>query len=326
VNELFEAEAQNEALRIGQRDTLEELRGILSGYDLRTCRQGISETRRGVEEWLTSRWNSVSNLQVQSTRDAELARFGRISFYLWGLFQRISCTYAPDNAYENLLRHLASADQDIGLITFNYDTFLDRALINVYGVRLETPEEYYAKRLIKIHGSVNWLTTHRSGDPHVPDGLVSDHGVFAREAANLMFTGGEIDLSSTLVIDPTNVLLKSLPSLRTHPRLSGNYFYPFILMPLTDKLYGRLKGHQETLVSKARELIQQASEIFVIGYRAADQLFQGLIKNAQRVPVHVVSHGDAEEIMKHVVWASGNRVKPGSVNDKGFLQFVNTYR
>ncbi len=106
---------------------------ILNRFELEECKQA-SERGEPVEQWLTRRWEQVSRLRSEQHQRAEKVFFARVSFYLWRLFQAISQTYSDQNLYASFLRRLGTEDEPFGLVSFNYDTLLDKALAELLGV------------------------------------------------------------------------------------------------------------------------------------------------------------------------------------------------
>lgn len=324
VKHLFDVEGLDENSMVSdERRTLTDLRGVLSEEDREEYR--TDGEKRGVEEFLTEKWEATEKLRDEDNKESKLASFGRVAFYLWWRFQVVSSAYRPRNAYEVLLKKLDTKDEPFGLITFDYDTLLDQALIKIRGVNLVSLKTYRENRLVKLHGSVNWFVR-KETDESPPPSFAEDHATWARQAANFMFRGGDFDLSRTRAIDPTEEQLKNVGALRKHPLFRDHYFYPLVLIPLTTKLYPRVKGHQPDLVQAARDLLKVSSDIYVIGYRGKDELFQDLIESTSRtMQVHVVgSKEGAGKTMDHLL-SLNRQLKKGAIYSDGFYSFAQDY-
>src|SRR5690349_21583882 len=84
-------------------------------------------------------------------------------------------------------------------------------------------------------------------------------------------------------------------------KFSKQYFYPLILLPLTVKQYDFLTGFNQTIISKGKEILSKATEIYLIGYRAADDIIKEMFAEVKAgTTLHVVSLADSKEIMNRV--------------------------
>ena len=135
----------------------------LSQEDLRSYKASLNT--QPLEQWLTNWWAGVEKLSDPNVMYAERAAFGKITFYIWWLMQNISLAYGPDNGYRKFLIKLKTKQEYPNIISFNYDTLLDKALTDVFGVILQGSLEKYAEaRYIKPHGSINWFLSKRAGE------------------------------------------------------------------------------------------------------------------------------------------------------------------
>ena len=99
-----------------------------------TCRRlaGI-KTAGSLEKWLTESWEKIGSLKQAATKSAERALFGRITLYIWNLLREVSKTYDNSNGYYLFAKGLKAQDEAFGLISFNYDTLLDRSQFHAPG-------------------------------------------------------------------------------------------------------------------------------------------------------------------------------------------------
>jgi hypothetical protein len=106
----------------------------------------------------------------------------------------------------------------------------------------------------------------------------------------------------------------------------GQLAYPLLFMPLTAKLYPTVLGFYETVIGKARELLREATEIYLVGYRAADDVTKEMFQDVrQGTPLHVVGLGQASgDVMTSVLsWAT--HLRQGEIHDEGFMELAKTY-
>lgn len=315
VDELFERRYQDAA------------NPVLPGHDFEECLSGY-EKEQSVEKWLTKRWTDIDSMVTEASRQAERTRFGRICFYLRELLQRVSKTYTPDNGYRRLLHKLNTREEDFGLLTFNYDTLLDRAAFDVFGGDQTTLDGYMKYPLIKLHGSVNWFFAGRDGDPELAREFGSDRTAYLRRAAALMFNGANLlSMDTVEIIDPSNEkLLNNVDALCNHFSRSS-YFYPLLLMPLTSKFYDMIKGFERKITYEAKLRIRDATDLYLIGYSANDDVFREMIVAApEGTKVHVVGSGRAREVLDRVMSIQrATELQAGTVADEGFAKFVESY-
>jgi len=95
-------------------------------------------------------------------------------------------------------------------------------------------------------------------------------------------------------------------------------------MPLTTKLYPTFEGFSKRVMDGGKNLIGQADDIYLIGYRAADEIIRDMFKNVRpETQLHVVGTGSAGQIMDEVLeWS---KIKRGEVHSEGFAKFIEAY-
>lgn len=309
---LFDEQYQSVASGVGIRED-----------DLASYREQIKSSGMSLEAWLTKKWEEKKEY-IDQFRRIEDTKFGQLVFYLWRLFQLVSDTYNNENAYGVLVKKLIERRQPFGLISFNYDTFLDRALHQSQVHLGGNIQSYIERDYIKPHGSVNWLLPFRPSDPRIPP--EGTHNVQARidAACDIMFRGEPRDIQETKVFVPYNPDLKEL-TLLTNSTFSSQYFIPFIILPLILKEYSHLKGFDQLIMEGAKKLLGKATEVFLIGYRASDEIikdmFSAMRPNAKLTVVGVGSAPKiADEVMK---WARS--LNKGLVFTDGFMEFTRLY-
>lgn len=321
VNELFATDYLGHARLAG-----------LEGGDMAIFRQAVGEIGNGsLEEWLTRKWESIETLQEDISKQAERGEFGRLAFYFASLLLAVSKTYTETNGYSIFALKLRKLDKPWALINFNYDTLLDLALHHRFTWDFGSIKDYLALNYLKPHGSVNWYIPPRRGlDPELfPHKEVREEGerdIRARLAlaARLMFNGPPMRGDDIIVIRPNHLDLQDTNFGRLLKAFGWSYFYPLVLMPLTTKMYSVVEGFEQRIVGKGTEFMGRATEIYLIGYRANDQIIREMMGGVNKEShVHVIGRSDAEEISSRVCsWS--RYLKPGIVYEAGFLEFVRT--
>jgi hypothetical protein len=298
-------------------------RNILSDEDFQEARLA-TQSIGSLEKWLTQRWKQIQSLKQDITKTSERAFFGRICFYLWNLLQRVSTTYNSLNGYDLFTKKLKDRDEPFGLISFNYDTLLDRAVKYRFGVPLISLNDYFRIPLIKPHGSVNWLSPKRDTDSVTYVRASFDLPGLLSQASNQIFNGGPLNFGNVQVLYPDDPELSDIQRL-SDPRFGKQYFYPLILLPLTVKQYDFLVGFNERIISEGKKILSTASEIYLIGYRAADDVIKEMFAEVKAgTTLHVVSLADSNEIMNRVLdWYPGNLTATAS--SRGFWDFLETF-
>ncbi|KKR16435.1 MAG: hypothetical protein A3D82_01725 [Candidatus Levybacteria bacterium RIFCSPHIGHO2_02_FULL_40_29] len=316
-NELFDPKYSQFAHMVGLMDP-----------DMNRCRDSISKFS-SFEEWLTDEWEKVKDLKEVRTRDAKKGFLAQIAFYIWITLVNVSkWTYEnerqsrEDNGYQVLMSKLLVKDEPFGLISFNYDLILDYAYKDVFRLAFHSIDDYLNNNYVKPHGSVNWLLAKRSDDLSID--LEQEHNMDTRvrldTAIKLMFRDSPIPIIGLHVKDPDHRDIYTLDDLLRS--FKSQYFYPLIFLPLTSKDYTSVHGFEEKILAKGNQLVSEANEIYLIGYKANDDIIKSMLKNAPDGTIlNVVGNKSASDIMKKVL-AWGTNIKEGKVFDAGFYRFV----
>ncbi len=293
--------------------------------DLRRFKESC--VHEGVESWLTREWASVERLRQERTKHARRTEFGRLSLYIWRLFLEVSKAPGTDRGlYQVMARKLVTKDELVGLISFNYDLLLDQAVEYAFGADLSSFDGYLNFGFVKPHGSVNWLLLMRDSDP--PTAIVVQEGI--RElhprfeiASSMMFNGPPIPMQNLRVISPTHGDLTD--PMRILMRFGYQHFYPLVFLPLTAKAYSSVEGFLEKMRERGNDLLASADEIYLIGYRAKDDLIREMLQSVDhKARLHVVGKQDAGEISARVLeWNS--HLEKGTISEDGFEQFVSNF-
>lgn len=156
--------------------------------------------------------------------------------------------------------------------------------------------------------------------------MENDVGVALRTAATRMFRDAPLGQGRPIVLPPDHsTFMGTLSQFANVIHVARPYFYPLVILPLTVKAYGLVPPIQEVF-SKAAELMSQAEEVFLVGYRAADQIVRELLANPptrEGTFLHVVSlnEASAREIMDRVAGFAPS-LRRGEIYDGGFMRFV----
>jgi hypothetical protein len=129
----------------------------------------------------------LENIRTEAVRQTYLARqLEAVRYYLAALIQDAehrSLSTIPDHVtnYVDLLEDIEewrvrSGERDkVCLVTFNYDTLLDRACRTVLGLKLGSPDAYIHEGdyiVLKLHGSIDWYEEVDSPGKELPTGYI----------------------------------------------------------------------------------------------------------------------------------------------------------
>lgn len=197
-------------------------------------------------------------------------------------------------------------NEQVCLVTFNYDTMLETALSTV-GIEIRTLPDYIADsryKLIKLHGSVNW-----GRRVEVPHRLLQGG---AWPVINAL-----IHNADALRISQDYALVDNYP---IHVK-NGSALFPALAIPVESKLdFECPEEHLEAL----RTAIPEVDKLMVIGWRAAETTFLDLLaQNLQRPVRGLVVAGGHEQAVE-----TADRLATAGVNgsyeptDVGFTDLV----
>ena len=292
-------------------------------FDLPSIRKEVKKVG-SVEKWLTDRWYAINSLRTERKKQSEKSLFGKLTIYLWTVLNNVSQSYPDAQGYSKLLRKLHKNDTDFGLISFNYDTLLDISYQDVFNESLIRLDDYLSSGLIKLHGSTNWFLGKREGDPKFD---VSEHKgdriVRLGQITKRMLNGPPMSMDSLQILDPRFRGLANLESIMDH--FGSDNFYPLMFLPLSGKLYELVADFSDKIIAKSEELFRKATDVFLIGYSANDELIHSLLEKVpNQTPLHVVGKTSAKAISTRVRSMHGN-LKEGKVFSDGFMNFIDKY-
>jgi len=201
----------------------------------------------------------------------------------------------------NYMAVVANLNPEDTLITFNWDTLLDRALWESgtwqpdsgyaidFGYILDetwqrTPRDVPASKheLLKLHGSTNWLIPYVAFD--FRDGTRKMLFLPETEAAPVCYFRCTTGLPSYQdLFTPSGPFNYGFPP--NHPEFEASgYLYPMIVPPSRVKYYDDLPDVLPRVWARARERISAANEVIVIGYSfpETDEMSWDLMKALAR--------------------------------------------
>ena len=178
---------------------------------------------------------------------------------------------------------------------------------------------YLEANFIKPHGSVNWVIEKRENDPIVPTN--SDMKTRIDLAMDNFFMNGAIPIKTLRVLRPSLEQIRYTDIANVWDNLRMDYFYPLVFLPLAQKKLDHFINFYEQVIEKGKEMVKQADEIYIIGYRAKDDIIKDLLSHIPKKPVlHVVSFNEAETISDNIrSWAPN--FQKGKIINGGFSEF-----
>lgn len=277
-----------------------------------------------LEDWLTSKWLAIERVRTETVRDKELFEFGRLTFYIWHVLQYVSKSSSSQDLYRRLVEYIARLDEDVGFVSFNYDTLLDQAIQEVYGARLDQITEYQRKKFSKPHGSVNWWMRMRPTDQPLKNHITTVPRQLIHVASGLMFKEPLHRAKDIIFFDPSSPALNDVSfvgNLELSRDSRPGFGYPLLFLPLRVKQYRHVEAFEETMLNDAKVLFRSASEIYMIGYRAEDDIAKELFTAMRGRPkLNVVGTATAGTIATKI-FNMGN-FEMGTVRQGGIEEFV----
>ncbi len=198
-------------------------------------------------------------------------------------------------------------DEQVCLVTFNYDTMLDRAL-PIVGVNIATLGEYVSQhyKLIKPHGSVNWARQ-----------VVSPMNMSALS---------DWDVTNELIMKANAFTLTDeyrIVSSRPLGKSPERPLFPALAIPVISKQdYECPKPHLGVL----DDCIARMTKLLVIGWRANEEHFlrrlAGGIKQALEVMVVSGSAEDAQKTINNLASTNMRVIGRFQKTEEGFSDFI----
>jgi hypothetical protein len=246
--------------------------------------QGLIDDLQTASAAIESRLEQIR--EEAKTRAARKRQLAALQLYLPGVLSVMPAQWYEDCSgrtnYTRLLQRIedwrAASDEEVCLVTFNYDTLLERACDGAgLGLGLGTIPGYIGRgpySVIRLHGSADWF--YQVAEP-------GEHSA-EPESAPLSF------LMEAAVDGRVSRRLVRFPDVRDMPR---GWFFPAIAIPTatkTDSDFICPEEHQERLVESWRKM----TKLLVIGWRGQEDHFYTLVrgKATQLQLVVVIDSGD----------------------------------
>jgi hypothetical protein len=180
------------------------------------------------------------------------------------------------------IERFRQSEEPVILITFNYDTLIERALsLHFNDFNFKAINDYIRRppyKLFKLHGSLNW------GHPIEDDGRLD----VLQTAEHLRNT--IIDLSDSIHYQEDQFAVLDEPSVAVNAWL----YFPAISIPVQTKSH--FSCPQEWLPHLDR-LLDGVSDLLVIGWRGGEEHFLKravpILNNNAELHLSIVSHTDA---------------------------------
>ncbi len=340
-NNKYQAPLANELLNSVYEEYAEEL-----SLDINYLRATFERTKkdRSLEDWLSELWKYSNQGGEGYTAEAAISLrgdLGKFAHYLRWMFQTISTHPGNNSLYKKLLiilREETQKDIHHAFINFNYDTLFDIAFTKVWSRPLDNVDSYITQKILKPHGSVNWLGQKRQEDGGIPGKSAdNDWQNRYRFASVNLFKGSGLALTDYKYYDPGHNFLQKRDSIYSQD-FGWDYFQPLIFLPLSEKIYSHIPELGKKIEEGAKTLFPNVSQIFLIGYQANDELIHDWIEKytTSKPPIlHVVSNSveGATEIMERVIKRHPKKLQKGKVFfdpsntsfKNGFKTFVENY-
>jgi SIR2-like domain len=284
------------------------LLSILS--ELRHRRHGVS-----VEQQLESIQAEASD-HPDATKQLHAVRY-YLQWAIWECQRRWTAqTTRGVTNYGTLLNQIERhrKDEKVCLVTFNYDTLLEDAFRSIYK-RFDSIDSYISGNdysVFKLHGSVNWVHD-----------LISDLRIDSDNVtmANKAVEAQGWDIGGQFYMAPESPLPISFMPV---PGKGYQVVVPAIAIPVQKKnRYECPLSHVQVLT----DLISQTDKLVIIGWRGAEENFNGLLARGvlfhKSIPIMVVSGSSdgAAEIVA-TFQSMGIKEQDWRPFDGGFTQLV----
>lgn len=269
----------------------EDYQGILNSYP--KAKLVVPEIRRRLasNEDMESILQSIYSSPYMGRKEA----ISSIRYYLRALLRNTSGTwYANSDGltnYHNLVDFILNftGNQDVYIVSFNYDEMLEGALTDVVGLKFNKIDDYINNKkikLIKPHGSIRWV---QKFNPKSGLGNWISHAIENVD---------EIDLLDEYSIDDSGVPING---------------YPLISVPVLDKTdFSCPPSHLKVLESALPDI----THLLTIGWRGREKHFTSRFLSSLN-PVNLHSVGSSEVSARETV----ENLKLAGVRNKGFVAY-----
>lgn len=234
----------------------------------------------------------LEELQTQSANSQETRReLASVRFYLCDLLQKVTEEWSKRTDgvtnYGPLIRDILQfnrSNEEVCLVTFNYDLLLERALYT-FDFKRKPPEEHLDShpilKLFKLHGSVEWS---RLVEGHLNERLLPQHLI---ELVDIGLSDKFVLANATSPYEMHNF---------------GQPIFPAIAIPVqtkSEEYFECPRTHLDYLV----KMLDTVTKILIIGWQAKEAHFLGMLRNRvpllQQVMVVGADQADAEKTLRY---------------------------
>ncbi len=254
-----------------------------------------------LEDYFQEKWEEITKNGDLDTLNKLINTQYYIQQYFWNISKHLQNKY-PSN-YTKLVRLLeryykSSPGENVGVVTFNYDSLFENALTNILDFKFETFDDYLFRRdedvkfdnlkpimLFKPHGSWNWVHMFHDQVLRKPTGINADKYYTPASIGKVLFDKklsiNEILYNIAPELIDTDVPLHEISTLYSknlriidYNHEFKNAFYPNLLIPFKDK-DGILmpQKHQSALRLK----LENVEEILIIGWKGTEKNFNEIL-------------------------------------------------
>ncbi len=237
-----------------------------------------------------------------------------VKYYLSELLQTVSREWSSRTSgatnYSPLVREILrfnKSGEPICLVTFNYDTLLDRAL-RTFGFEDKEPDAFLDShpilKLFKLHGSVDWCR-------------------LVETTAQSMFAPQElIAHADTIQVSDTFVRANATDVRQWRGHVKP--IFPAIAIPFQTKSDDSFECPGNHL-SYLGEMLQHVTKVLIIGWQAKEAHFLRMLRsslNPRRVMVVGASEANAEATRRTFLDGIGVDLPREIVGQGGFTDFI----
>ena len=255
----------------------------------------------------------LETLQAEGASDPERkCQLAAVRCYLQFLIYECERHWPPAahriTNYVTLFDQFRRTNDEILIVTFNYDRLIEKALESL-GVFITEMNGYISNskiKLVKLHGSVNWAR-----DVETEIANVGERNVW--EVMNkLIDKAGDLRLTDRFrIVD-------------SHPigRIEKTPLIPAIAIPVETKTdFECPSSHLDYL----RQMVSSVTKVLVVGWRGAERHFLKLLHEhgLRNVPAQIVADrkARAEETLERIT-ATGLKIIGDPCDEQGFTPYV----
>lgn len=218
------------------------------------------------------------------------------------------------NAYilfASYIKDLLFKEQDhtVSIVSFNYDTLLEKSIEKVFGLQYSCIENYVSSenkiQFYKPHGSINWGWVVRNIPPYVQS---------QEDFLNYLYNE-QIDLNNLYyeILGDSQRNIKACSwGMEYQKHGKGRFsinkeaisvlkysdiYYPSLLLPYSDKDdFIMPYSHQYAM----RDTMRQIEELYLIGWKGNEDLFLRYLKKCNKLRRLVIVNPDAETVQNNI--------------------------